>query len=251
MGESRDVIGNLLPFFLVVDVSQSMSGDRIEAVNQILPALVDALAKDPILSDKVRFGVIDFSDDATVLTPLCDLLDQASLPAFNVRGSTAYSSAFELLKSQIQTDVDQLKADRYNVHRPTVFFMSDGAPNSADPWQAAFGELTTYDPETEVGFSYYPNVIPFGIQGADPTILQQLIHPSTGKTPMKMFLTDSGANAAEAITSMAELLVKSVLNSAKSVATVDGTPSGGLIDLDALPSLPGLTAVGPNDSIFL
>ena len=251
MGESRDVIGNLLPFFLVVDVSQSMSGARIDAVNQILPTLVDALAENPILSDKVRFGVIDFSNTATVLTPLCDLLNQSSLPGFSVRGATYYSAAFELLKSQIQTDVDQLKADGYNVYRPTVFFMSDGAPNQGDPWQAPFAELTTYDQTTNTGFKYYPNLSPFGIQGADPVILQQLIHPSTGPRPMKMFLTDAGADAASAIASMAEILLASVLNSVQSVATDDGAGSAGLPDLGDMPDLPGLTAVGPDDIIFL
>ena len=37
--------------------------------------------------------------------------------------------------------------------------------------------LSTYDIEMNVGFKYFPNVIPFGIQGADPTTLQQLIPP--------------------------------------------------------------------------
>ena len=65
----------LLPFYLVVDVSISMSGRKLDSANRMLPSIVDALAKNPILSDKVRFGIIDFSDDAQVRLPLCDLLD--------------------------------------------------------------------------------------------------------------------------------------------------------------------------------
>ena len=41
--------GILLPFYLVVDVSYSMMGDKIGAANQILPSVADALAKNPIL----------------------------------------------------------------------------------------------------------------------------------------------------------------------------------------------------------
>ena len=47
----------ILPFYLVVDVSASMTGDRMTALNNVVPQLVDALARDPILSDKVRFAL--------------------------------------------------------------------------------------------------------------------------------------------------------------------------------------------------
>ena len=77
----------LLPFYLVVDVSYSMEGPKLESANRIMPQIVDALAQNPILSDKVRFGLIDFSDDAQVRVPLCDLLEpNLVLPALTVRG---------------------------------------------------------------------------------------------------------------------------------------------------------------------
>jgi uncharacterized protein YegL len=62
----ENIGAKLLPFYVVTDVSYSMSGRKLDAANQILPRVVDALAQNPILSDKVRIGLVDFSDDAKV-----------------------------------------------------------------------------------------------------------------------------------------------------------------------------------------
>jgi uncharacterized protein YegL len=89
-----DTYGNkLLPFYVVVDVSFSMSGDRIDAANTILPEIADALSLDPILSDKVRIALLAFSGEADVRLPLCDVLDpNLTLPSLAVRrGGTSYA----------------------------------------------------------------------------------------------------------------------------------------------------------------
>lgn len=218
----QDDKAKLLPFYLVCDVSYSMveSGSLDEA-NHILPALVQALEKDPIISDKVRFGVIDFSDDARVLLPLCDLLEQTSLPALEGRGKTSYKAAFDLLRNQIESDVNQLKADGYQVHRPAVFFLSDGAPTDSEAdWKASFDALTTYDKASGQGNRMYPNIIPFGLQGCDPQVLQQVIHPKApAERAMRLFLADQDQTPASAVTKMAKMLVASVIQSGSTLAS--------------------------------
>src|SRR3954464_12931570 len=78
----------VLPFYLLCDVSASMESD-IATLNSALFRIRDALAMEPVLSDKVRFGVIDFSDDARVVVPLGDFAD-VTLPSvpLSVRGAT-------------------------------------------------------------------------------------------------------------------------------------------------------------------
>ena len=209
-----DTYGNkLLPFYVVVDVSFSMSGDRIDAVNKILPDIADALSLDPILSDKVRIALLDFAGDAFVQLPLCDVLDQnLALPSLTVRrGGTSYAAAFRLLRAEIAANVKQLKADRFQVHRPAVFFLSDGQPTDKEGvWQAAFAEL--------VGDQMYPNIIPFGVRQADPRTMQALIHPTQGRKPMRMYLMDKGGDPATAISEMAQVMITSVIRSGQSLA---------------------------------
>jgi uncharacterized protein YegL len=235
----------LLPFYLVIDASHSMSGSKMTAANGIMPKVVDTLARNPILSDKVRFGLIDFASDAKVQLPLCDVLDQnLSLPVLQPRGATSYAAAFRLLRTEIETNVKQLKADGYAVHRPAVFFLSDGEPTDRDhEWRAAFAELTEYDRESRTGFAMYPNVVPCGVDGADGKTLQALIHPAGGDRPMQMYLMDRGEDPAKAISAIAEILISSILASGQSMAQ-----GGSGIMLPAKQNLPaGITPHNAND----
>ncbi|WP_328618141.1 VWA domain-containing protein [Amycolatopsis sp. NBC_00355] len=227
----------LLPFYLVIDASYSMSGKKIDSANRILGQVRDALAQNPILSDKVRIGLVDFADDARVQLPLCDVLEPSlNLPTVTPRGGTSYVAAFELLHSTIAANIKLLKADKFLVHRPTVFFLSDGAPTDRTAeWKAAFAEL--------VGDKAYPNVIAFGVDDADARVLQSLIHPSTGGKQMQMYLMDKGEDAAKAITAMAEIMISSVLESGRSMS--QGESGIKLPDKEDLPA--GVTSHTADD----
>jgi uncharacterized protein YegL len=218
----------LLPFYLAVDVSYSMSvtdnrpdaSPPIAAANTIVSHVRDSLYVNPLLIDKVRFAMVDFSDDAQTVIPMCDLTKMATddIPTLVVRGGTSFAAAFLKLRSQIDSDVRQMKADGHKVHRPAVFFLTDGEPTDPDSeWKQAFAELT--DPS----FSARPNVIPFGVGDAQKQVLDQIAFPQ-GK--MRSFVMREGANAAEAIKQMAELLIGSVIASGNSV-TMGGSSGGG------------------------
>lgn len=236
----------LLPFYLVIDVSVSMSGAKLDQANRIMPSVVDALADAPILADKVRFGVIDFGSDAQVRLPLCDVLDEnVRLPALTIRGATSYGAAFRLLRSEIEINVKQLKADGFLVHRPAVFFISDGEPTDPGDWPTAFKELTEYDKEAGQGFPIYPNFVPCGVDDANPKVLQSLIHPATGPKAMQMYLMQQGQNPADAIAMIAEILISSMLASGQSMAQ----GGSGLI-LPAKQDLPaGISAHSSDDFV--
>jgi len=229
----------LLPFYIVVDVSYSMSGQKIRSANAILPAVRDAIAKNPILSDKVRIALLEFSDIATVRMPLCDIMDpHLQLPTLAPQGGTSYAAAFSQLRSEIGNDIKQLKQDGFAVHRPAVFFLSDGIPTDAEPvWRAAFADL--------VGDKAYPNVIPFGVDEAAPENLRALIHPASGEKQMKMYLMDDGAEPAGAITAAAEILISSIVNSGHSLSR--GQSGIVLPDDDDLP--PGMHGYDPDDFV--
>jgi len=200
--------GILLPFYLVIDVSVSMTGPKLDQANRILPEIRDALAVNPILNDKVCFGVIDFSDEAQVVLPLCDLSRQTTLPGLVSRGGTSYGAAFRLMRKQIEQDVTQLRADGFQVHRPAMFFLSDGEPT--DDWKADFKALTQYDKETRVGFRPYPVVVPLGVEAADHATMVQLVHPLNRS---KLYMMKQGGDAAAAIRAMAEVLISSIIAS--------------------------------------
>lgn len=221
----------ILPFYLVADVSYSMTQQSspdaesaLAAANKMAMAVKDALDEAPLLKDKVRFSLIDFSDDARIQIPLCDLSDLGvdQLPTLVARGGTSFAAAFALLRSTIEADAAQLHADGHKVHRPAVFFLTDGEPTDRpDEWQAAFARLV--DPT----FRGRPNVVPFGVSGASEDTLKQLVHP-VGR--MRHFVANSDHDAADAIRSMAEIMVGSIIASANSIAT--DSEAGGFVLAD-------------------
>lgn len=216
----------ILPFYVLADVSYSMTMKQadasqapIDAVNQMVRTLKDSLDDNPILADKVRFSLVDFSDDARTQIPLCDLLrvDDAAIPVLTARGGTSYATAFRFLRNQIDADVRQVKADGDRVHRPAVFFLTDGEPSDEEgAWKQAFAALT------DASFRARPNFIPFGVAEAKKAVLDQLVYP-TGRS--RSFVMKEGADPATAISSMAEILVGSVIASANSVSQ-DGEAGG-------------------------
>jgi YVTN family beta-propeller protein len=134
------------------------------------------------------------------------------------------------MRATIAEDVDQLKADGFRVHRPGVFVVSDGEPQD-DPqeWEAAFERLTAYDRTTREGFAYYPNLIPFAIDEADPDTLIRLVHP---KDTMRMFVQKEDADPGQAIAGLAQVLVRSVLKSGNQGAfVIDATGVAGVTEV--------------------
>ncbi|MBV8940593.1 MAG: hypothetical protein JO240_02560, partial [Solirubrobacterales bacterium] len=136
-----------------------MSGDPIVAVNQGLVDLRDEVAKHPLIGKKVRFGIITFADSAETRLELSELSEDLILPTLSTRGrGTSYASAFEALRHTIPADVALLKVSGFQVHRPTVFFLSDGQPTERQAkWHDRLMALKDQD------FKERPNLLAFGV----------------------------------------------------------------------------------------
>jgi uncharacterized protein YegL len=220
----------VLAFYVVVDVSVSMEqsrgadgGSPLAEANRIMPKVADAIDTSPTLGDLVRFGAMDFSDDARVVLRLGDLRDvHAALPTFQARGGTSFAAAFRLLRQEIEKDLAQLRGDNFRVYRPAVFFITDGIPtDEPHELQRAFAELT--DPS----FRGRPNLIPFGVGDATKDLLDPWVYPkpTDSRKPMRSYVAREGADAAQAVSQIAEVLVSSIIASAGSVSA-DGSAGG-------------------------
>jgi len=217
----------ILPFYLIADASYSMAQDgKIDTLNGLLPQLRDELVRNPVVGDMVRFGLIDFSDDASVVLPLTDVRQVEVLPVLETRGGTSFAAALTLLKQQIEQDYAQLNADGFSIKRTTAVFLSDGEPTDDETtWRAAFDALTLYDAEAGTGFRLFPNLIPIGIGDARREVLSELRHRKEGTGAMPALFMQDGGNPAKAIAEMIPLLIRSIVNS--SLAAADGSGEQG------------------------
>jgi uncharacterized protein YegL len=225
---TRSIIGQVLPMYFVGDESHSMAGDPIAAVNQGLVDLRDEVAKHPLIGKKVRFGIITFADTAETRLQLSELSEDLVLPTLAPRGrGTSYASALEALRQTIPADVALLKSTGYQVHRPSVFFLSDGLPtDKADKWRARLDELK--DP----GFRERPNVLAFGVGDADPEVIRDL-----ATSPGYGFMMTTGASTAGAIAEFASSMLNSMVASAERLdrgeQTIEFEKPEGFVQLDA------------------
>ncbi|MGA2321663.1 MAG: VWA domain-containing protein [Solirubrobacteraceae bacterium] len=225
---STQVIGQVLPIYFVGDESHSMAGPSIAAVNEGLSELRDEVAKHPLIGKKVRFGIITFAHTAETRLELSELTDELMLPTLSPRGrGTSYASAFEALRQTIPADVALLKSSGYQVHRPTVFFLSDGQPTEREQtWQAALRELK------DDSFKERPNILAFGVGKADPQVIGQL-----ASAPGYAFMMTDGASTAGAIAEFATSMLNSMVASAERLdrgeRTIEFEKPEGFVQLDA------------------
>lgn len=203
-----EVRGQLLPVYVLADESMSMK-DHIGELNAGLASLHEALLAEPMAAAKVRFSVLGFSDDVVVRLHLADLRRENQPPELFSRGATNYSAAFATLLHHIPQDVANLKRDQFQVHRPAVFFLSDGQPSDGESWRQPHRQLT--DKSTNRAA---PNIIAFGIGQAKPeTILAVATHQDFA------FVAIEGTQIGPAITKFCTALTKSIVESGQSLTT--------------------------------
>ena len=221
-------VGQVLPIYFVGDESHSMNGAPIESVNRGLLDLRDEVAKHPLIGKKVRFGILTFADTAQTRLELSELSEELILPTLAPRGrGTSYASAFEALHATIPADVALLKASGYQVHRPSVFFLSDGLPTEKeDRWQTKLEGLR--DP----AFNERPNILAFGVGEADPAVIRQI-----ASSPRFAFMMLDGVSTAGAISEFAASMLNSMVSSAERLdrgeTTIEFDKPDGFVQLDA------------------
>jgi uncharacterized protein YegL len=173
-GETTDALAPrrphdlVLPFYLVCDESHSMVGSPIEALNSQLSELHMMISSNSFLSDKIRFCLIGYSDDARVLLPLSDLCSVQVVPKLTPGGGTNYTAFFDLLRNTINDDGNSLQELGYQVYKPAVFLLIGSPPGDATKWPEAHRRLTSPH------WKARPNIIAFGFGSAAPADIRQI-----------------------------------------------------------------------------
>lgn len=157
----------IFPVFLLVDVSASMAGGPIEALNASLPDLKKEMLSNPTVGEIARIGLVTFSDQSRVVLPLCDLA-YADLPEILVEGGTNFAAAFRGVRSAIDDGLASLPRGT-PFYRPVVFFMSDGGHQAREDWQSVL-DTQLRDP----GWRFRPEIVAFGFGEADGKTMRRV-----------------------------------------------------------------------------
>lgn len=196
----------VMPFYIVCDVSLSMTGDMPE-LNTALRNLRTAIVAEPAVDDVARIAVLTFSSSANVVTPL-NKLSEGQMPMLSEQGGTNYGAAFRLLAQTIEEDGRRLKQEGYKPYRPCAFFLTDGEPQDGD-WASSFASTLTYDKETGQGMKWHPIFVPFGFRDADEGVLARLAYPPKKS---RWFLART-TSAAQALDAIRDIILKTIVSS--------------------------------------
>lgn len=141
------------PFILVIDRSQSMRGDAIESVNSLVPSMVRILEDEPLVRESALLAIVTFNHEARVVLPL-EPISSERLPKLDLeaKSTTLYSKAFHKVEDVLRSGRRRHSDKEWAT--PIVFFMTDGEPDTEDPWPAAAARLSKLE--------FAPQIYPIG-----------------------------------------------------------------------------------------
>ncbi|MBK7780605.1 MAG: VWA domain-containing protein [Ardenticatenia bacterium] len=176
---------------LLLDVSGSMQGRRIDELNVGLQTFERALKKDPLASLRVELAVVAFGGRAARVLDVRQgqgeaipaesslafvTVDGFHPPLLVADGSTPMGEAARIGLQLIRDRKATYKQNGIDYFRPWLFLITDGKPTDSG-WEAAAAELA--QEEAARGLSVYG----VGVEGAD---LRCLARFATQRPPLKL-----------------------------------------------------------------
>lgn len=153
---NRESGERIVPVFVAIDESDSMVG-LIESgvLGEVLTRMHLGIASDPLIDSRFRAAVCAFSEQAETLVPLTKLSYLPVPPRPKTCSGLNNGSIFELLSSEINSGITQLKTAGHQILRPLVIFITQGR-GFIDDWHTARARLVD---ETN---PYRPNIVSLG-----------------------------------------------------------------------------------------
>ena len=167
------------PVVLLLDVSGSMQGERIRALNRAVDQFNHHLRRDPLACLRIEIAIVAVGGKARVLdcrgrggaadptgdafAPVTDFIPPTPLQA---SGSTPLGAGMRRALNLVRKRKDELRAEGVLLFRPWIVLISDGAPND-DGWEQE--AAAAVDEQRRKGVVVYP----IGAKEADMTVLSR------------------------------------------------------------------------------
>ena len=219
-----EVYERRLPVYLVLDVSESMLDEGIDALQKGLTALMMDLHGDAQALETAWVSVITFADRAEQVVPLTELA-RVRIPPLRCRPGTALGGALTLLAECVRREVRTQSAEVKGDWKPLVFLLTDGMPT--DDWERPAAALRA------MAGRYPANLVAIGCgEEVDPYVLGQV----SGSVLMMR-------GDPESFRRLFQWISSSITVTSKAVASPDPGP----VSLDKLPDgvAPAPVAAGP------
>jgi uncharacterized protein YegL len=113
---------------LLLDVSRSMEGDPITALNEGVETFRKELQKDPIAARRVEVAIITFDSEVNVVQTFVTA-GKFQSPQLTAQGFTCMGTGINTALDMIEERKALYKANGITYFRPCVLMMTDGEPH--------------------------------------------------------------------------------------------------------------------------
>lgn len=133
--------GRPLPVFILIDVSGSMSGEKIETVNVALKEMINSFKQIEHPKGIIELCLMTFGgNQVNVIKALSKITDQDSYTLI-ASGNTPMGLAFEKLSEMIENN--NVVSSR--AYTPTVVLISDGNPTDFNASGKSYEEIMSWE----------------------------------------------------------------------------------------------------------
>lgn len=152
---------------LVLDVSGSMRGNRMEELNKGLQDFYNELSSDETTSQRVEVAIITFGSFAkTIQAP--SLVENFSMPSLTADGSTVLVTAVNQAIDLVSERKNWYKSTGQPYCRPLIILMTDGEPDDDQDVDKLAQRI-----RQDIQNKHYV-LVPVGVDGANMDVLSKI-----------------------------------------------------------------------------
>jgi uncharacterized protein YegL len=115
------------PCVLLLDVSSSMQGPSITALNEGLKAFQQEVSRDVIAARRVEVAIVTFASEAKTVQDFVTV-DQFAAPELTALGQTHMAAGIEMALDLLEQRKVTYRQNGVAYYRPWLFLITDGAP---------------------------------------------------------------------------------------------------------------------------
>ena len=152
---------------LLLDVSSSMSGDKIQSLQQGIETFHKEISDDPTTQNRLEIAIITYGSEVTIIQQP-SLVDNFKMPILKPMGSTSMGKAIDEAIELVEARKSWYKLTGQPYYRPWIINMTDGEPTDIPNIDEKGNEIKKH--VNDKNFFFF-NV---GVSGASMRILEKL-----------------------------------------------------------------------------
>lgn len=136
-------VAKKLPVVLLLDVSGSMEGEKIDQLYDCVVEMVDSFVEQKLKETIIDVAIITFGAEVKLQSPCSENQPYVSVSDLQNHGiSRFYADGMTPMGTALRMAKDLIEDKNYtpsNIYRPAVLLLSDGKPN--DSWRTPLDEF--------------------------------------------------------------------------------------------------------------